>query len=108
MISDFFFALAQATHNWHATPDFFNGLYELIGGWFIAQDVRKLIEHKTIKGVYWPGRTFFLSWGVWNLYYYPSYDQWWSFTGGLAICSANIVWVALACYYTWRSSNDTR
>lgn len=102
-LSDILLWLTQAASHWRATPDFFNGLYEFFGGWFILQDVRKLLEHKTVKGVFWPGRAYFMTWGMWNLYYYPSFNQWWSFTGGLVIVAANTVWVALACYYTWRN-----
>lgn len=82
-------------------PDLLNGLFELFGGCMIWLDVRRLAIDKQIKGVYWPSRAFFLTWGVWNLYYYPSLDQWLSFFGGLVICSANIMWCVLAVWYLY-------
>jgi hypothetical protein len=39
---------------------------------------------------------------VWNLYYYPHLDQWWSFAGGLVIVAANVLWIGLMVYYLWR------
>jgi chromosome segregation ATPase len=41
----------------------------------------------------------FTMWGVWNLWYYPSLEQTWSYYGAIGIVSANTVWVLLALYY---------
>ena len=81
------------------TPDFFNGLFEFIGAVMIAADVRQIYRDKAVHGIYWPGRVFFTVWGGWNLFYYPSLDQWWSFSGGLAIAILNVIWLAFAIYY---------
>lgn len=42
---------------------------------------------------------FFWSWGIWNLFFYPSLGQWYSFVGGIALVAGNTVWVALALRY---------
>lgn len=41
----------------------------------------------------------FTLWGVWNIYYYPSLNQWCSFAGGLVIVAANALWVGLMLRY---------
>ena len=79
--------------------DFVNGIFELGGGILLIQNCRTLYRDKIVKGVSVPVTAFFAAWGVWNLYYYPSLDQWASFAGGLVIVSANIVWVVMAVYY---------
>jgi hypothetical protein len=76
-----------------------NALFEALGGVCIWINVHRLYHDKQVRGVSWLVSLFFASWGVWNLYYYPSLGQWWSFTAGLAICAGNFLWVALAVRY---------
>ncbi|MEW6648176.1 MAG: hypothetical protein AB1450_13335 [Pseudomonadota bacterium] len=79
-------------------PDIINGLFELVGAWVAWANAWKLYAEREIKGVYWPAWVFYSAWGLWNLVYYPSLDQWASFAGGVLLVSGNIAWVALA----WR------
>jgi hypothetical protein len=89
--------------------DLTNGAFELVGGVIIFANCRRILRDKLVRGVDWRVTMFFSVWGLWNLYYYPSLDQWASFAGGLAIVSANIVWVTLAIYYTRKEHyNDQR
>lgn len=81
------------------TPDIFNGLFEFIGGCFLCLNLKNLYRDKEVKGVSWLPVVFMSSWGVWNLYYYPSLNQWWSFWGGLWIVSINTTWLAMIYYY---------
>lgn len=80
-------------------PDMVNGAFELLGSIFILLSVRKLWQDKLVRGVHWAGVAFFASWGCWNLYFYPHLDQWMSFAGGLAIVTANAIWLAQMAYY---------
>lgn len=82
--------------NW---PDLVNGSLELFGGMFLWQNVRQLLKDKEIKGVHWLPTMFFFIWGLWNLFYYPHLNQWFSFIGGLNIVLANGVWVFLMLKY---------
>lgn len=84
------------------SPDLINGLFEFGGAIALVIDVMYLVRDKQIKGVYWPGKLFFLSWGVWNLYFYGYYDHVWSWAGGIAICLVNAVW----CYYAWKYTRE--
>ncbi len=79
--------------------DLVNGLFELCGAFFVWLNVRKLHIDKQVRGVYWPVTAVFSVWGLWNLYYYPSLDQWFSFSAGIVLVSANIVWVGMAIRY---------
>jgi len=76
--------------------DWMNGGFELIGAYFTWMNAYVLYKEKEIKGVYWQTWLFFTVWGLWNLYYYPSLDQWVSFAAGIVLVSGNVVWVYMA------------
>ena len=79
--------------------DMINGLFEVIGGFVIWGNVWRLSIDKQVRGVLTWYTFFFLAWGYWNLYYYPSLEQWWSFWGGVNIVLANSVWFLQMLYY---------
>lgn len=79
--------------------DLVNGLFELIGAMLILLNVCQLYIDKEIKGITLFPVIFFTSWGVWNLWFYPSVDCWYSFTGGVAMVLANALWLGMAVYY---------
>ena len=82
--------------------DLINGLFEFVGALFILLNVRAMVRDKVVMGVSTLPTIFFSSWGIWNLYYYPSLDQWYSFAGGVAIVLANCLWLGLTFYYLRR------
>jgi hypothetical protein len=82
--------------------DTINGVFEGVMGVFLCRSVYLLWLHKTVRGVsfwsvFWP-----MLWGYWNLYYYPSLGQTWSFAGGLLVVAANTAWIILALVYMCR------
>ena len=79
--------------------DMVNGIFELIGSYFTWMNAVTLYREKAIKGVYWPTTVFFSAWGIWNLHYYPSLNQWVSFIGGIVLVCGNIAWVILLMWY---------
>lgn len=81
------------------TPDLLNATFEAVGAAFLVADCRALARDKCLRGVYWPGRVFFASWGLWNVVYYPAIGQWLSFAAGLLVLAVNAVWCALAWKY---------
>lgn len=81
------------------TPDLINGLFEIGGGIFNYTNIRQLLKDKEVKGVKIFPTMFFSIWGFWNLFYYPSLDQWLSFVGGIILVISNAYWVFLAFYY---------
>lgn len=89
------------------TPDLLNGAFELLGAVAILNHCRAVIRDKAVAGVSALSTAFFAAWGCWNLFYYPSLGQWFSFVGGLGIVLANALWVALLIRYRAHiSAND--
>lgn len=82
--------------NWQ---DFINGAFEASAALAVLNHCRVLYVAKTFAGVSLLSTAFFWAWGVWNLYYYPSLGQWLSFSGGVAIMLANLLWLALMLHY---------
>ncbi len=82
------------------TPDVVNGLFEFSGSLMLWANVRALYRDKVFKGVSMVPTAFFTAWGFWNLFYYPSLGQWWSFYGGCSIVTANFVWLAQMAWYS--------
>lgn len=87
------------------SPDIINALFEVFGGYFIYLHVKQAYRDKVIKGVSVAAISFMTVWGIWNLYYYPSLDQWWSFLGGVVIVIMNFIWVSLVIYYKKKERN---
>lgn len=75
--------------------DLINGAFELGGAWFTWRNAYQLYCDREVRGVYWPMFGFFAGWGLWNLAYYPSLEQWASLVGAVALVLGNIAWLAL-------------
>lgn len=80
--------------------DYINGAFELIGSIFSLINLRRILRDKYVAGVDWRVTAFWSAWGTWNLFYYPSLDQWASFYGGLLLVLSNTAWVVLALKYS--------
>lgn len=85
-------------------PDFVNGAFEMIGGLFVLNHCRVLYRDKSVAGVSRLSTGVFFAWGLWNLFYYPHLDQWWSFAGGLVIVAGNCLWLCMMLYYGRRAA----
>jgi len=85
------------------SPDWINGTFEFLGAGFIYLSIRKVLKDKIVHGINWLTVAFFAAWGIWNLYYYPFLDQWWSFSGGIALVIVNIMWIVLLIHYRPRT-----
>ena len=79
--------------------DIINGCFELFGGVFVLNHCRAVLRDKKVAGVSIISSMFFLSWGIWNLYYYPVLNQWCSFVGGIFLALTNAFWISLLIYY---------
>ena len=82
--------------------DLVNGLFELLGAAVLWANVVRVRKDKHVKGMNPWTTVFFSAWGFWNLYYYPSLDQWLSFYGGIAIVAVNTIWLGHVVYYYYR------
>ena len=86
--------------------DRINGMIELIGALLIAYNCRLLCLHKNVQGVSVTTTAFFTAWGVWNLWFYPANLLWFSFAGGVCLAAANLTWVVMAIYYSWKPKSS--
>ena len=89
------------------TPDIINGVFETLGGFFLMLGVFKLHKDKLVKGVSWLATSFFAVWGMWNLYFYTSLEQWYSFYGGVFLVTVNTYYVAQMIYYVRKEKKIT-
>jgi len=88
-----------------AWPDMVNGAFEALAGIAVLNHCIALHHDKAVRGLSVGSTAFFTAWGVWNLYYYPHLDQFWSFAGGVFITLANGIYVAMLVHYSggWRA-----
>ena len=82
------------------TPDMINGGLEAVGAAAVLNHCWTLYQHKQVRGVSVASTALFTVWGLWNLYYYPHLDQFWSFAGAIFITLANALYVGLMLHYT--------
>lgn len=81
-------------------PDMINAFFEGFGSMMALMNVLALLKSKKVEGVRIMPTAFWMAWGLWNLWYYPSMNQPLSFYGGLGVVLANAVWVLLALHYS--------
>ena len=81
-------------------PDLINGTFEVSGALAVGFSIARTLRDKRVAGLSWLTVAFFTSWGLWNLFYYPSLEQWASYVGGVLLVIANAIWVGLIVFYT--------
>lgn len=84
------------------TNDMINGGFEIGAALFSFLNVLALRQDQEVKGVSLISAWFFIMFGAWNLYYYPSIGQPWSFAGGVVLFAVNSTWMAMVMFYSWR------
>ncbi|KKM91652.1 hypothetical protein LCGC14_1226410 [marine sediment metagenome] len=94
------------------TPDQINSGFELAAGLLLMLNIRRLYHDKTLRGVCIAPTAFMATWGLWNLYFYPHVNAWWSFWAGILIVVVNTVWVGQMVYYkerrtSWKNHTTT-
>lgn len=80
-------------------PDLINGLFEIFGAFAVLDHCRVLRGTQSWSGISLKATAFFFTWGLWNLFYYPHLDQWWSFLAGALLALANSYWLFLLWKY---------
>lgn len=80
-------------------PDVINGAFEGLGAVFMMLNVKRAYQDKSVRGVHGYAMFFFLSWGFFNLFYYPHLGQIVSFWGGVALTTVQLFWVGQFIYY---------
>jgi hypothetical protein len=80
-------------------PDQTNAAFELAGGLVKLIDIHALYRDKQVNGISLIPFFFFISWALWNCFYYPMIHQPWSFAGGIFLFFTNSTWLIMALYY---------
>lgn len=81
------------------TADVINSLFEGLAGLFVLNHCRILYGDKAVRGVSIASVVFFWTWGAFNTWYYPHLGQAWSFYGGMAVVTANTIYVCMLFHY---------
>jgi len=79
--------------------DIINASFEFFASFFVFKHCLVTMKDKRVAGLSITSIIFFTSWGYWNLYYYPSLGQVWSFWAGILVVITNSVWVYLLVRY---------
>lgn len=88
--------------------DLGNAFFEFGASLAIWLGVYKLYIDKELKGWSVISTMFFASWGLYNLFFYPSLNQWYSALAGCFVVTANIVWISMVFYYRARAKQTAR
>jgi hypothetical protein len=81
------------------SPDIGNALFELGGALAVGLSIRQVLIDREVQGISIWQVLFFQCWGMWNLYFYPSVGQPWSFAAGVLLVGANSVYAGLLAYF---------
>lgn len=82
-----------------STPDIINGCLECAAAGMTSLNVRRVWKDRMVRGVDWRVTAFHISWGLYNLYFYPSLGQWCSLAGGIVLTLTNAAYVASLLYF---------
>lgn len=83
--------------------DIINASFEGAAGLAVLWSCYTVIKDRAVKGVSVLMVAFFTVWGFWNIFYYPSLGQTWSFVCGMFVCAANFTYVVLLIYFKRRT-----
>lgn len=88
--------------------DLANAGFEGFGAFFALNHARVLYLHKIVRGVSAVSASFFLFWGIFNIFYYHHLDQMFSWAAGIAMTCANAFYVWLILYYKFKEARSVR
>lgn len=83
-------------------PDLINAGFNFIAGFFILNNCRVLLRQKLVRGVSVISVTFYLLWGIWNIFWFQYLDTPWSFYAGLFEMLSNCLWIGLMLYFNFK------
>jgi hypothetical protein len=82
--------------------DKINAVAEVIACIVLLPSIMRAWRLKVVQGVHWLTPAFFWSYGIWNLFYYHSLEQWWSGMAAILLATQNTVWLLMVILYTPR------
>jgi hypothetical protein len=78
-----------------------NACLEMGGAFLRTLDCIKLFQDKRFSGGHLGTALYFLGWGVFNVFFYPSLNQVWSFWAAIALMAMNGLWFVMAVHYNY-------
>ena len=82
------------------TIDIINSIgFESMSCIFLSLNVVALYKHKVVKGISITSSSFFALWAIWNVFYYFSLDQRFSFMVAVLVAVLSSWWCVLAIWY---------
>lgn len=81
------------------STDLINGLFEFVAAGFSTLNCYRIYRDKKVAGFSIVPLVFFTLWGLWNLYFYPSNDLFYSFIGGILMFLVNAIYIGQIVYY---------
>lgn len=86
------------------SPDVINAGFETFAAIVSLLNIKQILKDKVVRGIsIWP-TVGFTSWGLFNLYYYPHLEQWWSATAAIGMVLVNTTWLGLVWRYRKHAS----
>ncbi|HVW54081.1 MAG TPA: hypothetical protein VHC00_00235 [Rhizobiaceae bacterium] len=82
--------------------DQINAACEVIACIVLFPSIVRAWRLKIVQGVHWITPAFFWSYGIWNLFYYHSLEQWWSGIAAVLLAGQNTAWLLMVILYTPR------
>ncbi len=79
--------------------DLINSFFQLGGSLAAGLTIRVLLKDKMVRGAHWGTVAYFLSWGLWNLFYFPSVSHPLSTYASVALVLTNGWRLWLMVYY---------
>jgi hypothetical protein len=73
--------------------------FELLSCIFLSLNIWSLCKDKVVKGISLASAAFYASWAWWNVYYYLSLSQIFSFSAGILVAILTSWWIILALLY---------
>ena len=84
------------------TMDQINAIAEVIACIVLLPSIMTAWRMKVVQGVHWLTPAFFWSYGIWNLFYYHSLEQYWSGLAAILLVAQNTIWLLMVVLYTPR------
>jgi len=81
--------------------DLINGLFEFGGALVILKSCYLCFKEKMVHGVSVLATSWFLAWSIYNLFFYPSLGQNFSFIAACLVVFSQTLYVWLLVYYRW-------
>lgn len=79
--------------------------FELASCLFLSLNIYSLYRDKIVKGMSVLSMAFYNSWAIWNVFYYYSINQSWSYYIGVAVAILTTWWTVQAIWYCHKNKS---